>query len=391
MGTVQIIQALGERVDALWREAERRPDAFSDIAESCLIESGLLLEGDHREVARWLLSPHSNDIVQDGYGFGEPSIIVYRTKDFFIQLLYWLDGSPNIHEHGFEGVFGVLHGSSIHSRYDFHSDRAAPIANGVEFGKVQCTGVELLRRGDCRPIRSSGNAHALFHLDYPSVSVVVRNFWTAEKKPQRYFIRPHLAIDPDYSSQADLTRLLTLQMLAQTRLADFRAELPRALAKSGDWFKLNFFRWLLNFQDDLGLRILKYSGVQLSATEMRILASAMVERRTNRILMARQAVRRPDHRCFLAFLSNVNNRDQLMSLVGQQFPDADPVEQVTQWITEIFHEPKAGIAMEPGQIAGIERYLRSQKLEGAGNCTDPPMDEPSLASCAAGIFEPLFR
>jgi len=127
--------------------------------------------------------------------FGQPSLLLHRGHRFAIEVLFWLDGTNVIHQHLFSGAFHVLQGSSVHSRFEFRA--GSRVNSGMWLGDVVLTGVELLRRGDTRPIRAgSAGIHSLFHLDRPSVTLLVRTLNEADRQPQLAFVRPFLAFDP---------------------------------------------------------------------------------------------------------------------------------------------------------------------------------------------------
>lgn len=91
------------------------------------------------------------------------------------------------------------------ARLVFYTDQAfkVPIASALKntasdrlsMGRTNFLNSELLRRGDVRTIHSGGRLiHALFHLDRPSVSLVVRTFNLDKGQPQYYYSRPYLAL-----------------------------------------------------------------------------------------------------------------------------------------------------------------------------------------------------
>jgi hypothetical protein len=47
--------------------------------------------------------------------FGEPELVVYSHPRFYIQLLFWMDGTTAIHQLEFSGAFHVMLGSSSHA------------------------------------------------------------------------------------------------------------------------------------------------------------------------------------------------------------------------------------------------------------------------------------
>src|SRR5205807_1953880 len=131
--------------------------------------------------------------------------------------LFWMDGTTAIHEHAFTGAFGVLHGSSVQSTYSFTPEKAA--SQRLVVGQTQFLTSELLNRGDIRAIHSGQSLiHSLFHLDRPSVSIVVRSSSKlGDVRPQYFYLKPHLAI-----YDFDLPSLLVIQtrMLESLARAD---------------------------------------------------------------------------------------------------------------------------------------------------------------------------
>ena len=98
---------------------------------------------------------------------------MYRGRGFYIDVLFWLDGTTNIHQHGFWGAFQVLAGSSVHCRFGF--DLAEEINHRLRIGKLRLLETELLGLGAIRKILGGELfIHSLFHLDRPSVSIVIR-------------------------------------------------------------------------------------------------------------------------------------------------------------------------------------------------------------------------
>src|SRR5690606_15983271 len=128
-------------------------------------------------------------------GFGQPEIIAYDHPRFYIQLLFWLDGTTDIHQHEFSGAFHVMAGSSIHALYQF--DPKHTITPHLQLGDVRMKKIELLETGTTVPIISGSKCiHSLFHLETPSVTVVVRTQNDPGTSPQFNFLPPHIALDP---------------------------------------------------------------------------------------------------------------------------------------------------------------------------------------------------
>ena len=127
--------------------------------------------------------------------FSDAPVRVHHGRGFDVEVLTWLVASTSIHEHAFSGAFKVVHGSSLHSVYRF--ERRTRYSARVHTGTVRCARMERLSRGDVRRITSGpdGLAHALFHLDSPSATVVVRTVTDPDAGPQLTYYPPGLAYE----------------------------------------------------------------------------------------------------------------------------------------------------------------------------------------------------
>src|SRR5437763_9800560 len=75
---------------------------------------------------------------------------------------------------------------------------------------------ELLDPGRTVPIVSGQSCiHSLFHLDTPSVTVVVRTQHDPGTGPQFNYLPPHIAIDPHFSDKLTMRRKQVLDVLEQ--------------------------------------------------------------------------------------------------------------------------------------------------------------------------------
>ena len=111
---------LGRRVYARWLEADFSLVAFPEIAKTTMEEQPPSEQVALADLIReFLLSDEQP--YQSASGFGQPELIVYDCPKFYIQLLFWLDGTTDIHQHEFSGAFHVMAGSSIHSEYVFEN------------------------------------------------------------------------------------------------------------------------------------------------------------------------------------------------------------------------------------------------------------------------------
>src|SRR6266853_1534338 len=125
----------------------------------------------------------------------QPPLTVYSGRDFRIEVLFWVQGVPAIHQHSFSGAFHVMHGSSLQTLWEF--ELREQVALRLALGRVSLKKAELLRKGDSRPIIAGKQLiHSTFHLDRPSLTVVVRTIGEIDKQPQYSYLPPTIAHYP---------------------------------------------------------------------------------------------------------------------------------------------------------------------------------------------------
>src|SRR5438132_973004 len=116
---MQEISELGEDIEHAWRGAQYRAEEFAQIACDALKERDLPARVSTERIFRWFaLSPQIAH-QPPHFSFGEPSIQLYCGRRFYIEALFWTEGTTSIHQHSFSGAFQVLLGGSIHTTYSF--------------------------------------------------------------------------------------------------------------------------------------------------------------------------------------------------------------------------------------------------------------------------------
>ena len=116
-------QKLGNAVLMRWKQENFSLEKFPGIAMDELRNNPPASHVDLEKFLRAFLLDDSQPS-QTESGFGEPEIIVYENPRFYIQLLFWMDGTTAIHQHEFSGAFHVMSGSSIHAQFEFENDTA---------------------------------------------------------------------------------------------------------------------------------------------------------------------------------------------------------------------------------------------------------------------------
>ena len=325
---------LGRTVLARWKKENFALARFPEIARVALEERPPAQEVDLAGLIRAFLLDDEQPF-QTQSGFGEPELVVFDDPRFYIQILFWIEGTTDIHQHQFSGAFHVLAGSSIHSRFEF--EKPVPISAHLRVGQLRALETRLLETGSTVPIVSGGGyIHSLFHLDTPSLTVVIRTHTDPGTGPQFTYLPPHLAVDPFYHDALTMRRKQLLDVLEKTEDPTY-PEIVREMIESLDFERgffilqngLGYLRSLGRWEETLDVFQRKHGSLAdgVAATLEEIV-------RRDGIAALRSAVTEVEHRFFLALLLNVSTRDGLLSLVAQRFP-GPPVETILRWSEEL--------------------------------------------------------
>lgn len=371
---MRYFQELGDKIDDAWKKSLLDERAFPAIAEAALLEKPPHLHVDPVDVVEWGMTARSIGIQQGGGGdFGEPPMVVYRARRFYIEVLFWFDGTTAIHQHGFDGAFCVLAGSSVHSQYDFHE--AERTSTRLVFGDVAFRSAELLRQGSVHQILSADRfIHALFHLDHPSVSIVIRTDFTPGGVQYSY-LPPYVGFDP-FDTAIFNRRVQQYMRVLRTTTSPRAAELTKRSAEVlDDHGLMRAISILAEWRDEFVLgageteasdeeKEKETDPVKIAAAaaaeekrqaqkevvlsmydacrevckarfkhlEAPLMASIEESIRAMSLVNARARVHDPELRFFLALLMNVPDRTRLLELVKERFPDADPVDTILRWL-----------------------------------------------------------
>lgn len=397
---------LGRSIDESWLAIGRDEAGFAKLAERHLGRSvaagGLALD----DILDWFFSSRPGVLQPADAAFGQPPITVYRGAGFYIEALFWMDGTTSIHQHSFSGAFTPIFGSSVHSTWRFEPTRR--IRSTFHLGRLQRERSEILRPGDVRGIRAGRDLiHQLFHLERPSVTVVVRTDSEPDHLPQLFYLPPGLAMDSFVDDRIVDRQLALLEVMASTGVGDVERHAGQVVAR-GDVAAA----W----------RVLSYliaRGLEREALE-RLLARArerhgeMVDvlrdagrhqRRIALLSQLRARVADPEHRFFLALLMLQPDRDAILELIKAEFPDRDAVELVVTWareLSDIAGVEGVGVELDEANTSIFRRLLAGDDGDGllrrlADEYEPGDIDEqkPAILERAARlarseVFAPLF-
>jgi len=398
------IDALGERIEQGWLEADYREAAFPEIArvalEQAAPENVLDLDGIFQWALETVRLPEQDDVRS---AFGNPPLTLYQGREFHIVLLLWVDGTTSIHQHAFSGAFRVVAGSSIQTTYEFETTRV--LNNRIKLGRATPASPRLLGRGDTLVI-PAGDAfiHSLFHLERPSATLVVRTDVDRFSRPQFEYYPPGLAL-ASFVEPAWLARQLQLvRLLHQLEHRSFGALVARLLGAS-DPFAV--FRILSSLRNIPNRRM--FDGLVESTAERHgpdyaeALRAAFSElRRLDFIVGCRRAVWDPELRFFLALLLNVKEPPELLRLIREYRPDEEPLDCIVDWLVALSNSGTrpggAGLpafnrfglpALGEDARSPLRRLLASGSLEPSD--TSPAVLEAERALQRSPAFAPLLR
>ena len=336
---------LGDAVLMLWKRENFSLAKFPHIAATALERQPPARRVDLPALMRDFLLQEEQPAQTDS-PFGEPEIVVYHHSRFYIQLLFWMEGTTAIHQHAFSGAFHVMLGSSIHAHYAFEKPRS--ITPFMSVGHVRMKEIEILETGRTVSIASGHQTiHSLFHLDSPSITVVVRTQHDPGTGPQFNYLPPGMAIDPTHSDLLTMRRSQLLDVLEATEDPAYLQLVMDMIADldfERGFFILQHCMGTLQQLDewDTALKIFKNKHGPLATG---VAATLQEEVRRNIIKSLRSTIIEPEHRFFLALLMNAPTRADLLALVAQRYPRQSPVNIVLRWAEELMEASDEGVTI----------------------------------------------
>ena len=358
---IETLQQLGVQLEEVWRRHDHDVRVFPRLAAERLGAAQVNL-GSPDEVLLWAIAESKTSAVSD-LTFGSPPITVYRSDRFYIEVLHWINGSIDPHEHQFEGAFRVLWGSSLHLRYAWReAHRVNPF---LSTGQLSQTSWELLGVGDTRPIyRGYPGLHTLMHLDYPSVSVVVRTGFKDGDDSQASYASPNLRFTNELNKHRPLKKQRQLMWAVAAISPDYPAVLGQQIcehdAEVSLWMVFDHAMGRHRHRADVAALIAAYRRAHGDLADY--LEPLLAER--NRQLVLRQLRRRHRHleaRFLLAALMLLDNQADIFAACQARF-DAEPTPIILGALTAL------GQRQDDGGYVLLDLHLRPTQVKGALTC-----------------------
>jgi hypothetical protein len=367
--SVEFFQKLGGLVLSRWRERNLDLASFPEVSQAALEELPPSEHVSSDDIIDWVmrvpvLPPQANPLSD----FGEPPFTVFVHERFAIEVLFWVDGTTSIHEHSFSGAFHVLAGSSVHTRYQFTEERR--YNELLSTGRLDLDSIERLTRGSTRRILPGRRlVHSLFHLDCPSVSVVIRTHRDEGAGHQGTFDRAGFCVASFFEPVGVLKRRQTLTLLskiAPDKLSERAREVIAEADSFGAYMLMDHMRRLL---PTVGLMKEFLDSIRPPHEELarRFAVRSENTSRETYISRRRSIVRDSDHRFFLAVLLNAPTRASALDLIARCYPDRSPVDSVVEWLKQLAAtSPDGGDANPLGlKLDDVALRVLRYLLEGA--------------------------
>lgn len=365
---MEFFKRMGDTVARRWKACDYDERLFPEIATEALAEYPPCANVGLGDIVRWATVsdglPFQIDIEAK---FGDPPLTVYIGRGFRIEVLFWLSGTPAIHQHSFSGAFHVMQGSSIHSIWTFEPTER--LETRLLIGDVTFRDVEVLRRGDTRQILAGDEMyHATFHIDRPSISVVVRTTSEVDKFPQYSLLPPAIA----HASQQEIPTLQRqiqlMKMLIKSKNRTEHQELAKHLFATKD--ALTIYETVMathgliedeEEREDV-LEIARAKHPRLIEVLERVLTR---ERARQRLLHLHRSMTSPDLKYFVALLLNVPDGIAMMELIERRYPMRSPVDAVMGWARELSQQGALGLELPEPWLPVLESMLPISSVEGA--------------------------
>jgi hypothetical protein len=348
--TLDYFTELGRRLEQRWASLDRDEERFPELAvrelermppDSNLPEQVAAALLDSRQPATRQLAPVG--------AFGQPGITQFFGRGFVIDVYFWNNAVPAIHNHPFCGCFTLVRGNSLHDVYTF--DFRERLGTGMLAGDVSPQGLTLLQQGSIVPfsLHTFPLIHSLVHVLNPSVSLVIRTVRTLDYF--QYF-PPSLALSMSDADDLVERQLRLLRWMQAAAHPDYLSRL-RAFLDSAD-FETTFRLVSASYgTEEVGqmIELARRRHGDRAELILPAIEGAVRLQQDNRF---REQLEAGDERMVASILMCARNRSDVFRLLEQAFPDEEPSAVLGRF--DVFDEDDpATIDAYRRLVAGDER------------------------------------
>ena len=224
----------------------------------------------------------------------------------------------------------MLAGSSIETLFEFETERT--FDGHFLLGKLETLSSGLLAQGEVRPIWSGPKLiHSIFHLERPSLSLVVRTGNDPGAGPQFNYSRSGIARNPFFIDESLERKLQIVSMLRATQHPSLE-KLAGDLISQSD---LHTAYRVLRDCANLGIIDRLIDRVRDKEAADRFVGAIKDQRRELFLINRRGVVSDAELRFFLGVLLNAPRRRDVLAVTRQRKPNTDPARQVAAWLRQL--------------------------------------------------------
>jgi hypothetical protein len=345
----------------LWKEYQYDEAAFSDVALRMLTEEPPADQISFLDVAKFGLFtnplPFQTDIESV---FGQPPLTVHWQPEFRIEVLFWTSTVTGIHQHAFSGAFHLLTGSSLHTVWDFKCEER--VSSQLLLGALDLKKAELLGVGDTTAI-VAGNRfiHATYHLDRPTITVVIRTNSEKNHLPQYSYLEPFIAYDLIHGNAGVRRRLQLLAMLSATgRDKELLDAIKCLLDDVNHYYAFLYLLEAYKLIEDKSKRnlILSWAGSKYGrlAETFRLVLDTQEQR--DNISRIGEKIGPGELQFFTGLLRNIPKSGEVLKIIRERFPQEDPLTMIDKWTAELSQYDLAALGLSaPSLMEPIRELL----------------------------------
>jgi hypothetical protein len=402
---MEYFDTLGATVTRLWRKCRYNEERFPEVASEALATLP-----PHEHVSLWDVVQQATNVPQLPFQvdleatFGDPPLTTYIGRGWHIQVLFWAEGVPAVHQHAFSGAFSVMNGSSIHTLWTFKPVQRLEMR--LILGEIRFRRAEILLPGDIRPILAGDQMyHSTYHLERPSVTVVVRTDGEADQRPQYALLPPTIAhAQLDQISTVKRQTQLMKMLLVSGRRSEYLELAHHLLATKEPYSIFQLLYETLGMVPDEDDREKFWLTARNNHPQLvEALEPALARQELgNRIIDMYRAVESPDLKYFLALVRNVPERTAFFELVRHRYPQRDPITLTIRWLRRLSNLGTLGVRWHDSWLSLLECLLREHTLHDAyrtylercptasGPRTEAELRELSSMLRTSALLSPLF-
>ncbi|MBA4696936.1 MAG: hypothetical protein H2069_06100 [Legionella sp.] len=314
----EYFKELGEYVEKRWRAVNYNEENFNQIAEEALLHFTTVDSVSYLDVLQYVILNTSLDVCQIKCKFSDLQWTLYQHQKFYIEALYWMDGTTAIHQHGFSGAFSLLHGRSIHTEYDFHSKKRFNAFFYI--GDLKVSKTSILHTGDVKKITAGKSfIHSVFHLDSPSVTLVIRNNTSIEHHPQLGYYAPYVAFNAKDQQIALYRKIKSIQLMLNHQKEEGYRLLHQFVMQCSFYELYVLFSEISFFDFDLTQRGLLSTHICKMPYGNELLATLENQYQARRLNSLRGFIKDEEQRIFLAVLRNTPGKQNILKHLGELF------------------------------------------------------------------------